>query len=352
VSALTPLPPKELHEAQAVQVGQVVCDRGTRRLRRLAVDVERTAGRRFRLDGRRRRAEKVLLRDPDLGWRSVEALRAEADALETGIGAESAAGSLRHRRLPWFLRHVPAVIVAADFVVLCSYTADVFDVNWRHPTSTWAQLVVAVVFAVIATGTAYAWLSLTGHRLRSFRDRRGEVTWSLLGATTWLILALAVVLLAALGGLMAVRVRAEILSLDLHSPSATPVAAVFAVVAVIANCAVVAVHAFDGSDQTERLTKLRRLARHREARLARYERRLLRLDHRLLRLARRARRERTTLAVRAAGQVHRLSSGPADGSLCEPSLDWRAADEACEQVSRPPLEQEGDDPPQLSVVAG
>src|SRR3954451_9405935 len=50
--------------------------------------------------------------------------------------------------------HVPAAIVAADFVVVCSYTADVFDVNWRHPTSTWEQLPVAVVFAVIATGTA------------------------------------------------------------------------------------------------------------------------------------------------------------------------------------------------------
>jgi hypothetical protein len=131
-------------------------------------------GRRLRLDGRRRRTEKLLLRDPDLGWRSLESLRAEADALEAAIDDETVAGSLRHRRLPWFLRHVPATIVAADFVVLCSYTADVFDVNWRHPTSTWAQLLVAVVFAVITTGTAYAWLSLTGHRLRSFRDRRAR----------------------------------------------------------------------------------------------------------------------------------------------------------------------------------
>ena len=308
-------------EETAAQVGQVVCDRGTRRLRRLAVDVERTAGRRFRLDGRRRLTERLLLRDPDLGWRSVEALRTEADSLEAGISAETTAGSLRHRRLPRFLRHVPAAIVTADFVVLASYTADVFDVNWRNPTSTWPQLIVAVVFAIIGTGTAYAWLSLTGHRLRSFRDRRGEVTWSLLGATTWLILALAVVLLASLGALMAVRVHAEILSMGLRSPSATPVAAVFAVIAVVANCAVVAVHALDGSDQTERLTTLRRLAHKRETRLARYERRLLRLDHRLLRLARRARRDRTLLAVRAAGRVRQLVPASPEGLAAEAPLD-------------------------------
>ena len=353
-AAVTSMHPHEREAAQAGrQVGQVVCDRGTRGLRRLAVDAERTAGRRVRLDGRRRRAEQHLVRDPHLGWRSVDALRAEADALEAGIGAETATGSLRHRRLPWVLRHVPAAIVTADFVVLCSYTADVFDVDWRRPMSTPSALLAAIAFALIATGTAYAWLSLTGHRLRSFRDRRGEVTWSLLGATTWLVLGAAVALLGVLGALMAVRVHAEISSMSFRSTPAMPVALVFAVIAVVANCAVIAVHALDGSDQTDRLTALRRRARRRETRLNRYDRRLLRLDHRLLRLARRARRERTALEVRAVGRVRRISPpGAGDESGREPRLDWRAADEACEQVGRPPLDRDDTDPPQLAVVTG
>jgi hypothetical protein len=329
-------PPWPQVHLDAGRIGQAVCDRGTRRLRRLARRADRTAGRLAETGGRRRRAEQSTLRDPALGWRAFGTIDGEAEALDSLIVTETAAGSLRHRRLPWLLRRVPAAVAVADLVVLCSYTAEVFDVDPEHPAS--LPGLIALVFAVLACGTSYAWLSLTGHRLRSFRDRRGEICWSVLGATTWVTLALTVVLLAVLGALMAVRVHEEILLFDPTSASATPVAAVFAVLGVVANCSVVAVHALDGSDQTHRLAELRRLARRREARLAGHDRRLGRLRHRLARLARRASRHRTALQVRTTER----------GTV---ALDWRAADEALDHVAAPPVDDPAD-PPQLSVVAG
>ncbi len=372
--------------------GQAVCDRATRALDRRARRVERTVSRLLIVRAEAIRTLEGPVRDPRLGWRPPVAVHEEVGELEGAVLAQTLRGGAgRHRGLPWLVRCAPAAIALVDLVVLFWFTATVFNVDPAAPVS--LSGLAALLFAVLGCGISFAWLTLTGLRLKAYRDDRGEVVWAALGAGTWALLALSAALVGALATLMAVRVHEEVLGALGRQAATTAfvVAGVFAVLSVVANAAVVAVHASHGSEETERLGELGRLLRRRDRRLRRLDRRRVRLEQRARRLARRAQRARTAGEIRTASaglawaQVVEVARAgpdrpgtalhPVDGDQQRPGtaapgvatrvpgagktlglegVDLRGLDLAARHATVPmrPEELDGSGPPPLTAVAG
>jgi len=208
------------------------------------------------------------LADPDHGYPTPTDLQALHAAVTAVVHGDTVDGARVHHRLPLGLRLVPLAVTAIDVTVLFSFFSDLARVPLDQAfTGRTLRLTVASVgFAVLCTLVAYAVLSLTGRRLRSFRDALGDVEWRCTGAATRLMTALSVVVSLAVGSLMYVRVAQEAQQGELVGWAATTVAVVVAVIAVVGNLAVVAVHCFDGSDEAALLRSTGR-------RLYRWERR-------------------------------------------------------------------------------
>ena len=199
--------------------------------------------------------------------------------LETTITDDEAAGVVRHRRLNWLKRQVPKVVAVIDGIVLYTFCAVVLDVPVDDPLSQPVTALAAAFLAVLASGASYVWLALTGTRLRTFRDDLGEVRWRVLGATTWLLVAVALVLVGALGLLMYRRVYSDVLDLaDAgQGDAAMAMALAFGVISAVANLAVVAVHALDGSMEADLRREMGRLLRERQREVHAEQRRALAL---------------------------------------------------------------------------
>jgi len=186
--------------------------------------------------------------------------------LERAIAHDEAGGVARHQRLDWPKRQVPKLVAVIDVVVLYTFCAVVLDVPVDDPLSQPVSALAAAFLAVLASGASYVWLALTGARLRTFRDDLGEVRWRLVGATAWLMVVVALVLVGALGLLMYERVLTDVLDLADQGQGdvAVPLAAAFGVLSGVANLAVVAVHALDGSLEADLRREMGALLRERQ----------------------------------------------------------------------------------------
>ena len=227
-----------------------------------------------RSDRAQRRIARVgrRLADAHFGHPLADDLVRLHAALSHAIGADVMTGATVHRRVPWLVRQVPAVVALLDGVVLLSFCADIFNAKLLDPGSTPIESLASLLLAVLGSGIAFTWLAITGLRLRVFRTSLGEVAWAAVGALTWIMVGVGGVLIGTLGVLMYTRVTTEVLAaVETASASgAQLLGLLFAVLSVIANLTVVAVHALDGSAVA---------ADHRHAGqvLRRHERRLNRL---------------------------------------------------------------------------
>jgi hypothetical protein len=166
------------------------------------------------------------------------------------------------------IRQIPRLVALIDCVVLFTFCAVIFNVALSEPLQDPILTLAALLLAVLASGVAYAWLALTGDRIKSFRGELGEVLWWVIGGNTWLMIAVAMVVVGALSVLMYSRVAAEVMAAGdaVQVGMATPLGLVFAVISAVANLSVVAVHALDGSPQADlRRHTGRLLLRHQKA---------------------------------------------------------------------------------------
>jgi hypothetical protein len=223
----------------------------------------------------RRAGEEVDRRLPDrtLGHPRPDVVTARHDRLSAAVTEEVAAGANVHRRLPFAARAIPPVVAVMDSVVLFSLCADVFDVQDTDPLSVAA--LASVMLALLGSGVAYVWLTLTGLRVRSYRTGIGEVEWRAIGATTRCMLAVSLIVTAVLAALMFLRVSSflrvsgEVADSWLGTDRAALIGALFAVLSAVANLTVVAVHALDGSEVAAELRHTGRLLSRRERRVSR-----------------------------------------------------------------------------------
>ena len=111
---------------------------------------------------------------PDGGDCSVEEVLQHEAAQRAQIETEMAGGSVKHRRLPSWLRRVPAYVLGFDFGLLGLYfRPGITDVNWASPVS--LALGFAIVLAAMVTLLSFGFLAFTGHRLRSYKNHAGAI---------------------------------------------------------------------------------------------------------------------------------------------------------------------------------
>lgn len=216
-----------------------------------------------------------------IGPNRIDSIRELHSATANKIRDDLLRGVVVHRRLPRLVRALPLCVLALDLAVLYTFCADLFNVPGFELSR---NGLAAIGLAVLGSAVAYAWLAMTGMRLRDVRSELGDIQWRATGSATRVQLAVGMVLIAALAALMYQRVLEQALLAGAEYVSADQVlvlACVFAVLSAGANLTVIAVHALDGSHDVVVLDDTGR-------RLAKHQRTLRRQRHRMLRRVRRA----------------------------------------------------------------
>ena len=198
----------------------------------------------------------IRVRHPDGGRRPVCEAQQDEAAARRRIEDETARGSRKHHRLPWWIGRIPAVVLVVDFSLLLYFFSGITDVNWGSPLS--AGLVFAVLLAAMVTVLSYGFLAFAGHRLRGYKDHSAAVAFSDLDGLTRAACWASAAGIAMLAALMFIRMRAEVLyALGPNGwTTALVIALALAVVSALANFLVVAIHALDGSHEVARLNAL------------------------------------------------------------------------------------------------
>jgi hypothetical protein len=230
--------------------------RSQRHIDKHAETIEGLQARRAELRTRAEYRSADRVRHPDGGWQPVIDVVTDEAKQQDQIETDRANGSRKHQRLPRWLRRIPQLVLVIDFCLLLYFFAGITDVNWASPLS--ADLVFAVLLAVMVTMLAYGFLSFAGHRLRSHKDHSGAIPLAGLDGVTTASTIAATIAIVVLSGLMFTRMRTEVLyALGPNAwLTALLIAMTLAVVSALANFLFMAVHALDGSDQTARLQAL------------------------------------------------------------------------------------------------
>lgn len=216
---------------------------------------------------------------------------------------EIAAGATAHERVPRLVRYLPWTVALLDGLILYTFCADIFDAQTGELSR---DGLAAMALAVLGSGITYAWLSMTGTRLRDYRAILGEICWRQTGLLTRTLVGIAAVISATLSVLMYERVseQAQQASGLYVSPAQVPVLGlVFAILSLCANLTVVVVHALDGSS-------LAAHTRHAGLAIRRSERRLDRVRRIAWRRALRAEVCPDPLDERANTQPRSVIGGP------------------------------------------
>ncbi len=288
------------------------------------------------------------------------------------IADETTLGSLKHRRLPRWIRHVPKLVVVFDFCLLLYFFSGMTNVNWASPLS--VALVFAGLLAAMVTSISFASFRFTGDRLQRYKDDTGTIRLRDLDEATTVSIGLALGALMILAALMFIRMRAEVL--NALGPDADGTAIIIglavALISILANAPVIAIHALDGSTETDRLHALGRATyqplAQQHAQLEQAEA----LDPRITAIGRKAERAATEGITKAGHQhaadgfidaaraVHQgtgpLSDPAADPNSQHSNIGYRHTDASPEVDKRPvhlaldhvhtllPGEQPGDEP--------
>jgi hypothetical protein len=244
-----------------------------------------------------------LVRDDRLGYPSLEQAKRLHLQLIEQMHLEIAAGATAHERVPRLVRYLPWTVALLDGLILYTFCADIFDAQTGELSR---DGLAAMALAVLGSGITYAWLSMTGTRLRDYRAILGEICWRQTGLLTRTLVGIAAVISATLSVLMYERVseQAQQASGLYVSPAQVPVLGlVFAILSLCANLTVVVVHALDGSS-------LAAHTRHAGLAIRRSERRLDRVRRIAWRRALRAEVCPDPLDERANTQPRSVIGGP------------------------------------------
>jgi hypothetical protein len=221
-----------------------------------AEEIERLQAERTELLTRANYRAADRVRHPDGGLRPVEEAARDEAKQRAQIEDDCAYGSRKHQRLPRWLGRIPQVVLVVDFCLLLYFFAGVTDVDWASPLS--ADLVFAVLLAVMVTVLSYGFFAFAGQRLRSHKDHSGAIPLADLDGITKASTIAGIAAIIVLSALMFTRMRTEVLYALGPNAGATAllIALTLAVVSALANFLVIAIHALDGSDQVARLEAL------------------------------------------------------------------------------------------------
>ena len=109
-----------------------------------------------------------------VGCWALRAGRSQKNTLEAALPP--------YQRLPRWLGRTPQIVLAVDFCLLLYFFAGVTDVDWASPLS--ADLVFAVLLAIMVTVLSYGFFAFAGHRLRSHKDHSGAIPFADLDGIT------------------------------------------------------------------------------------------------------------------------------------------------------------------------
>lgn len=201
-------------------------------------------------------SEMKVVPHPDGGVRTVEDTVSDQDWQRAAINVDIQGGSRRHQRLPRALRRIPALVFAADALLLLYFFSGVTNVDWTSPLS--AALVFATLLAAMVTGVSFAFFHFAGDRLRQYKNDAGTVPLRGLDEVTMTAAALALAAIMVLSTLMFTRMDAEVMDALGSGADGTAIVigVTLGVVSILANTLVVAVAALDGSAEGARLDAL------------------------------------------------------------------------------------------------
>jgi hypothetical protein len=199
---------------------------------------------------------RLRVRHPDGGERTAAETQADEAEQRRQVNRDTAAGSLKHHRLPRWQGWIPKFVLAFDFALLLYFFAGISNVDWQDPVS--MNLAFAAALAAMVTVLSYGFLAFTGHRLRSHKNRAGTVHLDELDGFSKAAFGIALTVTGVLATLMFVRIRGEVINALGTRAGATALIIPLAVgvVSAVANLLVVLIHALDGSDEVERLNRL------------------------------------------------------------------------------------------------
>jgi hypothetical protein len=204
---------------------------------------------------------QTRVKHPDGGERTVADTLADEREQRRQINQETAEGSRKHHRLPWWQRQIPKLVMLFDAALLLYFFAGITNVDWQSPLS--MNLAFAIALAAMVTVLTYGFLAFTGHRMRSCKTHAGSVHVDELDGVTKAAFGIAMTVIAVIAALMFFRIRGEVTGA--LGPQAGVTALVIplavAVVSAVANYLVILIHALDGSDEVARLNKLAAAAR-------------------------------------------------------------------------------------------
>jgi hypothetical protein len=193
----------------------------------------------------------------DLCQRLPARIRLECEsALRAQIELEMSRGSLKHHRLPWWMRWIPRAAMVCDFGLLLYLFAGITNVVWARPLS--VSLAFATMLAVVVTTLAFGFFAFTGCGMRARKDHAGTVQLRELAPSIRVAAGIAAAAIVGFSAMIFIQMRPEILyALGAGAGIITSVVSVtLAILAAAANSAAIAVYALDGSDEEAFLSKL------------------------------------------------------------------------------------------------
>ena len=185
----------------------------------------------------------------------------EAARLRAHLDAETSKGSLKHARVPRWMRWIPKSVMAFDFGLLLYCFAGITNVHWATPQ--WTNVALATGLAAVVTVLSSGLAAFTGRQMRAHKDHSGTVHLGDLDTFARTSAAGALAVIVAFSVLAFIRMRTGILNAfgTEAETAALVVSLILAVVTAGSNFLATSVYAFDGSDETSALARLPEAAR-------------------------------------------------------------------------------------------
>ena len=179
----------------------------------------------------------------------------QAARLQAYIEAETRCGSLKHHRLPRWMRWVPTLIAGLDFCLLLYSFAAIVRLRWADPQL--SRLILMLVLAGVVTALSFGCSSLAGHMMRACKSHAGTVSLGALDTITKSVFGVAAASIVGISALIFIQIRAGILyAIGANSTTVALLAALaLAILVGSVNFLAIAVYALDGSDDLVALAR-------------------------------------------------------------------------------------------------
>lgn len=293
-SAISPAGPETRAAEDAIAQdasasARTVLARTARRLDRLVRRIARHTTAATDLRARAAVLRTADVRAPHGATESPDRLRARHAELDERVSRSLRDGHLHHRRVRRGHRVAARVIPWIDALLFAYFVAGVSNANLAAPWTTPVASLVALAFTAFLVLTVAVYTPWLGHDLRAYKGGDGRLRVRLVGAWRLALISLWVVLTAAIGATMVVRVRAEALAAGAEPPVGTTVAVLLGLASVAMSGYVLVVAFADGTATADDLRTCARTLDARARGVAHLERRATRRDLRADRLRRAAR---------------------------------------------------------------